>query len=111
MTTRKISKKIKYGVKELKKELEKERGPMTFGLLLEVHRKCEELTQEELGKMVGLSGANICDFRKRVEKIPSAKRAYAIAEALGMYEPFWVEMAIQDQLREQNLNLKVSIAA
>ena len=64
MTIRKVSKKVKFGVKELKKQLEKERGPMTFGLLLEVHRKCEELTLEELGKMVGLSGANICDLEK-----------------------------------------------
>ena len=29
-------------------------GPMTFGRLLESHRKCEELTQEELGKMLGI---------------------------------------------------------
>ena len=110
MTTKKLKKKKFYGLKEFSKDLEKERGPMTFGRLLASHRKCEELTQEEMGKMVGLSKANICDLEKG-RKIPSAKRAYDLAEALGMCGKQWVEMAIQDQLREQDLDLKVSIAA
>ena len=77
---------------------------------LNPHRKCEELTQEEMGKMVGLSKANICDLEKG-RKIPSAQRAYALAKALGMCEMQWVEQALQDQLREQDLNFKVSLAA
>ena len=108
-TKKKTTKKISYGVKEFKKELEKEMGQMTFGRFLEAHRQCEGLTQEELGTMIGVSGANICDLEKG-RKIPSAKRAHDIAYALGMYEPFWVEIALQDQLKQQGLNYKVSIA-
>ena len=59
--------------------------------------------------MVGLSGANICDLEKE-RKISSAKRAWKIAEALQMHGPYWVQVALQDQLREQELNLKVSVA-
>ena len=104
-----FKKKNFYGLEEFRKDLERERGPMTFGRLLESHRKCEELTQEQLGKMVGLSRANICDLEKG-RKIPSVKRAYAIASALGMSGKKWVEIALQDLLREQNLDFKVSVA-
>ena len=114
MTTRKVSKKttlkrkIFYGFEEFEKDMEKERGPLTFGRLLESHRKCEELTQEELGKIIGLSRGNICDLEKG-RKIPSAKRAYALAKALGMSGKLWIEIALQDQLRENNFDYKVSV--
>ena len=119
MSTRKVTgkkllklkkKKPFYGVKEFKRDLEKQHGPITFGRLLESHRKCEELTQEELGKMIGISRANICDLEKgRV--IPSVKRAADIAEALGLVKSVWIEYALQDQLRQHGFNFKVSIAA
>ena len=35
-------------MEEFRKDIEKEFGPMTFGKMLESHRKCEELTQTEL---------------------------------------------------------------
>ena len=108
-TKKRITRKIKYGLKEFKRDLEKERGPLTFGRLLESHRKCEGLTQNGLGRMVGLSGTNICDLEKG-RKIPSAKRAYDLAEALGMSQKQWVEVALQDALRKQEIDLKVSIA-
>lgn len=105
-----LKRKNFYGLEEFEKDMEKERGPLTFGRLLESHRKCEELTQEELGNMAGLSGANICDLEKG-RKIPPAKRAWKIAAALQMYEPYWVQIALQDYLREQKLDLKASIAS
>ena len=114
MTTRKASKKTVlkkknfYGVEDFKKDIEKEHGPITFGRMLESHRKCEELTQAALGKMIGLSRANICDLEKG-RAIPSAKRAADIAETLGLVESVWIELALQDQLREYNLNYRVSV--
>ena len=116
MTTRKIarrktSKKRKsfYGVEELERDLENERRPMTFGRLLESHRKCEEWTQEELGKKLGISRASMCDLEKG-RKIPSPSRAYMIASVFEVWEPLWVQYALQDQLRQHGLDLKVSIA-
>ena len=108
MTTKKAT-KMKFGSKELKKYLEKKRGPLTFGKLLESHRKCEGWTQEELGEKLGISKAKICDYEKG-RRIPSAKKAYEFALVFGMNEPYWVKLALQDQFKAQNLNLKVSIA-
>ena len=116
MTTKKLNKMTKlrskkiYGLEDFERDLIKEHGPITFGRLLESHRKCEELTQEELGKKIGISRANICDLEKgRV--IPSVKRAADIADALGLVKSVWIELALQDHLREQGFNFKVSIAA
>ena len=115
MTTRKASTKTLledkesfYGVEDFERDMEREYGPLTFGRLLESYRKCEELTQEQLGKMVGLSRANICDLEKG-RKIPSLKRASALANAFGVSEKQWVEIALQDQLRKEKLDFKVFI--
>ena len=109
MTTRKRT-EIKFGRNELKKYLEKKRGLLSFGRLLESHRKCEGWTQEELGKKLKISKANICDFEKG-RRIPSAKKAYEMALVFAVCESLWIQLAFQDQLREQKLNFKVSVAA
>jgi len=100
-----MSTKIKYGVKELERKI----GPLTFGKLLESHRKADELSQKEFAEMLGISQSSLCDLEKG-RKIPSASRALSIAQTLGLSENLWVEVALQDQLNEQGIELKVSIA-
>ena len=89
--------------------LEKEFGKLTFADLLISHRKAWDYSQKELAKMLGITTGSLCDLEKG-RRIPTAKRAWNIASILGMYEPLWVQTALQDQLREQKLDLKVSIA-
>lgn len=43
-------------------------------------------------------------------KIPSAKRAAKIAKQIGQPIAYWVELALQDNLKKCRLNLKVSVA-
>jgi len=102
------TKTIKYGTAELREEIRKEVGEITFGLLLESHRKSEELSQREFAKNLGISPSSLCDLEKG-RKIPTLKRAAMIARQLGMLEAYWVNMAIQDQINEQGLDLKVSV--
>ena len=109
MTTKKKNYST-FGPEELTRYLKKKRGPITFGRLLESHRKCEGWTQEELGKKIGVSKSKICDFEKGRE-IPSVKKAYEMALVFGVYEPLWVQYALQDQFRKQKIKLKVSVAA
>ena len=97
--------KIKYGTKELEKEI----GGLTFGKLLEAFRKGEELTQKEFAEMLGISQSSLCDLEKG-RKIPSPSRAINIAQILGLSEHLWVEVALQDQLNEHGIELKVSLA-
>ena len=116
MTTKRARKKTAlkrknfYGVEEFEKDMEKEHGPITFGRLLESHRKCEEWTQEEVGQMLGISRASVCDLEKG-RKVPSPSRAFSIASIFGVWEPLWVQYALQDQLRIHGLDFKVSITS
>lgn len=90
------------------KNIEKVRGPMTFARLLQSYRLTQEFSQEELGEKVGLSKANVCDLEKG-RRIPTAVRAKKMAKALGEIESYWIEVALQDMLRSEHINLIVKI--
>lgn len=91
------------------KEIEKEYGQLTFGWALWSHRKCEEMTQKEFAKILGITPASLCDL-ERGRRIPSVKRAAGIARSIGMPEKTWVKLAIQDMLRAADLDYTVSVA-
>ena len=97
--------KVKYGTKELEKEL----GGLSFGKLLESYRKGEGLSQKDFAEKLGISASSLCDLEKD-RKIPSPSRAASIAQTLGVSENLWIKVALQDQLREQGIDLKVSVA-
>ena len=95
----------RYGSKEIDQDF----GPLTFGSALWAHRKCEEISQKEFAKILDLSSGALCDLEKG-RRIPSPKRAARIARLIGQPEIVWVELAIQDSLREANLNYTVKVA-
>jgi len=100
MTTEK-----KYGSKELAKEY----GPLTFGRALWSHRKCEDISQKDFAKMLGISPSSLCDLEKE-RKLPSVNRAVRIARVLNEPEKIWIRLALQDMLREADLEYEVSVA-
>jgi transcriptional regulator with XRE-family HTH domain len=100
MTTEK-----KYGSAELAKEY----GPLTFGRALWSHRKCEEISQKDFAKMLGISPSSLCDLEKG-RKLPSVNRAAKIAKILNEPEKIWIRLALQDMLREADLRYEVSVA-
>ena len=101
-----MSTKKKYGTKEL----EKDYGAITFAKLLYTYRITAELTQSELGEKIGGLGKGIiCDYENG-RRIPSPAKAAEIANALGEIKSYWVQVAIQDYLRQYNLNYKVKLA-
>lgn len=99
------TKKIKYGIKELKLDF----GPLTFGKLIEAYRLAEELSQKEFSKILEISPASLCDLEKG-RRIPSPERAASIARKLKEPESYWVQLAIQDHLDQAGIKLKVSVA-
>lgn len=99
-------KKKTFGVKEFEKRF----GKLTFASLLESHRLCEELSQKEFAKILGISPSSLCDLEKG-RKIPAPHRAFKIASLLGVSKKLWVEVALQDHLKKEGLeDLKVSVA-
>lgn len=94
-----------YGLKEL----EKDYGQLTFGQALWSHRKCLEISQKKFALSLGISPQSLCDIEKG-RKIPSIGRAANIAKLIEQPEKIWIELALQDTLRQENLSYIVSVA-
>ncbi|MGZ3789826.1 MAG: helix-turn-helix transcriptional regulator [Bacteriovorax sp.] len=99
------TKKIKYGLPEF----ERDYGPQTFAKMLEAHRLCDEISQKDLAKKLKISQSSLCDLEKG-RKIPSPKRAAQIAKILGYPPELWVLTALQDQVNEAGIKLKLAVA-
>jgi transcriptional regulator with XRE-family HTH domain len=86
------------------------RGPITFGQLVEAHRSCDEISQAELARRMGISRAQLCDIEKGRRTV-SAERAAQFAKVLGYSVPAFVERALEDQLRKSGLKMRVKLEA
>ncbi len=92
------------------KKLEKDFGPITLADLLLISREDLELTQVAMAKKLDVSKQKLCDFEKG-RRVPSAKLAASWAKILKQPKEVWVQVVLQDQLRRDNINLKVDIQA
>ena len=99
-----MSTKGQYGIPELEKDF----GYLTFGNALASYRMGEEKNQREFATFLGISPQSLCDIEKE-RRIPGPSRAAEIARKLGEPESFWVQLALQDMRRKENLSLVVSI--
>lgn len=89
-------------------ELRDKYGRMTFGRFLVTWRECEELSQSQFARKLGLSSANLCDLEQG-RRIPSPKRAKTIAKRLGLPEKGIIAIAIADALHRQGLRYSVEL--
>ena len=85
-------------------------GPLTLGRAIESVRKCDDLSQDECAKKLGISKSHLCDVEKG-RKIVSPERAARWARALGYPESVLVRLAIQGELDAAGLKYKVEIEA
>ncbi len=90
-------------------DLTQEYGPLTFGKALWAYRKCEEMSQKDFAGMLGISASSLCDLEKG-RKLPSVRRAAKIAQAIQEPEKIWVRLALQDMLRDADLQYNISVA-
>ena len=88
--------------------MERDFGALTFGNALASYRIGEEKSQREFAAFLGISPQSLCDIEKE-RRIPSPSRAAKIARKLDEPESFWVQLALQDMFRKEDLNLVVSI--
>ena len=101
MTIRKKSKAVKF--------LEKLTGrALTLGGIIESIRKCEDLSQKEFAKILGISPSHLCDIEQR-RKFVSPERADKFAKILGYHREQFIRFAIQDMLDELKLPYEVEL--
>lgn len=92
------------------KFLEKMNGRLTLGGSIWAIRKCDEISQIEFAKTLGVSKQYLCDLehdRKRV----SAKQAAKFAEVLGYPPVLFIKFALQDQLYHDGLKFEIELKA
>ena len=85
-------------------------GPLTLGLALESLRRGENLSQSEFARKLGLSSQKLCDIEKGRRHV-SPERAAQFARKLGHPIEIFVRLALQDQVTNGGLKLKVSVEA
>ena len=97
--------KVKYGSKELEREF----GPLTFGQLLAAYRMSEEISQSEMAKRLKVSRQKLNDF-EHGRRSPSLRMAADFAKRLGEHAPTWISIVIEEMLRKDHLDFKVTLA-
>ena len=97
------SKAIKY--------LEKLRGhELGFGEMIYSLRKADEISQITLAKKLGMTRAYLCDIEKGRRTV-SLEKAMQFAKAMGYSPDSFVARAINDQLKQAKLQLRVKLEA
>jgi transcriptional regulator with XRE-family HTH domain len=94
--------------KSARELLQKTTGQATFGSFLRAARTSMDMTQEQLGKVLGVSKSVICDLEKG-RQTASPKLAYQIAKKAGLSEELAVQLCLQDHLRAANIHFQVDL--
>jgi transcriptional regulator with XRE-family HTH domain len=84
--------------------------PLTFGGLLRATREGEGETQQVFAARLGVSKSHLSDI-ENARKTVSAARAARWAELLGYSTQQFVQLALQDELREAGLPFRVDLRA
>lgn len=95
--------------RKFKARLEAEIGPLSFALFMRAARTTLSLTQEEFGKKLGLSRANICDIEKG-RHLVSTDLAVKVAKKAGLSEKLALQACLQDQVRKAGSEALVKVS-
>ncbi|UTW43264.1 helix-turn-helix transcriptional regulator [bacterium SCSIO 12844] len=82
--------------------------PETIGNTLLALRKCEEISQANFAKKIGISKQQLCDIEHGRRPV-GVKLAISFAKALGMNPKTFVTLALQDVVNRENLHYKVEL--
>jgi len=85
-------------------------APLSFGRLIESTRLCDEISQVELARRVGVSRAYLCDIEKGRRSV-SPELAAHFAKELGYSVNQFVALAVEDQLKKAGFAFKVKLEA
>lgn len=94
--------------KKLGPLLEKELGPLTFGMFVRAMRTTLGLSQTAMARKLGLSRGTLCDIEKGRQSV-SITLAKKIAKKAGFSETVAIKTCIQDQLNKAKVKLHVEL--
>ena len=108
MTTKNSTKKSKSSL--LLPLLERQTGPLTFGMFLRSARTSMDLTQAAMARKLGISLGTLCAIEKG-RQLVSPTLALKIAKIAGMSTTIAVKACLQDQLNKAKIKLTVDLSA
>ena len=82
--------------------------PETIGNTLLALRKCEEITQANFAKQIGISKQLLCDIEHGQRPV-GIKLAINFAKALGMNPKSFIRLTLQDVVNRENLHYTVKL--
>jgi len=85
-------------------------GPLTLGGALSAIRESEDESLAQFATRLGVSRSHLSDIEHGRRSV-SLRRAAEFAAALGQHEAQFVRLALQDQVREAGLKLRVDVRA
>jgi transcriptional regulator with XRE-family HTH domain len=85
-------------------------GPLTLGRALSAIRESEGESLADFADRLGISRSHLSDLEHGRRSL-SLQRAAAFARALGHHEAQFVRLALQDQIRDAGLKLRVDVNA
>lgn len=94
--------------KKLGPLLEKEIGPLTFGMFARAMRTTLGLSQTAMAKKLGVSRGTLCDIEKG-RQLVSIALAKKIAKKAGFSETVAIKTCIQDQLNKAKVKLQFEL--
>lgn len=80
----------------------------TFASLIKTHRQCEELTQAQLAKRLGISVSHLSDLENE-RKFVSIERAKYFARKLQEDERYYVFVVLRDLLRKADCDYEIEL--
>ena len=83
-------------------------GKLTLGNLLLSLRQCEQMSQVDFAKQLGISRQNLCDIEHH-RRFVSPKMAAEYADKLGYSKNQFVRLCLQDLLDRDQLCMTVDI--
>lgn len=85
-------------------------GPLTLGRALSAIRESESESLAQFAQRLGISRSHLSDLEHGRRSL-SLQRASEFARALGQNEAQFVRLALQDQVRDAGLKLRVEVNA
>lgn len=83
-------------------------GPMTFGQMLGALRACDEQSLTAFAGRLGVSRQHLHQIESGGKRV-SPERALRFAKALGQSEVYFVQLALQDLVRDTGLEATVTL--
>lgn len=83
---------------------------LTFGNMLANIRECEEMSQSDFAKILGVSRHYLCDIEHDRKNV-SATTAYAYAKKLGYSPKQFVRLALQGQIDRAGIHLTIVVSS